>query len=323
MCVFIIISMLLSISAAILIYHFQRGSAVDVSHPWKSEKFTYFVKEIEDFSKNYNFFSSRPIIGKVSNKKEDLDETIRILKVIYKDIKEPKKQIVAVSEILTKVLAYRDLKENTVVPIPIITKMGKCYLVDYIVDRAFDIYKGMPAYGLIPSDYKKEAAPILLFRGTDCSATRKRGWVSLISDLDPSGPGYRAYLKSKDDFRKWLLKVGEDFSHKPRVMGYSLGGAFTSYTLIFDNDLVTSDPFQPCISFNSPGIIKTAHKRWNDIKSENRPLYLNFISKNDIISKYGHLIGNKYKLIPKKKKMFIHAHTALMIGENEFTLVEE
>lgn len=308
-------------SFAIFYFRFTKKTEIDVSHPWKDEIFAFDVAEIKTFTKNHDFFSKRAIIGKVTGAEEDLEATRRLLYIIHEKIKDPQKRILAVGEVLSKIVAYRDLIEKDVIPIPITTSGGKIFIVDYYVDKIFDIWGGMPAFGLVPLTHKDMAAPILLFRGTDTIPASKRAWASLLSDLDFDGPGYHAFMKSKDIFRDWMTNVNASHSSKTRAIGFSLGGAFASYTAIFEGELLNSDPFQPSMSFNSPGVIKKVFQKWNEIDPKGRPLFLNFRTKNDIVSKYGHLIGYNYKLTPSEKFLFFTAHVKLLIGEDEFLLV--
>ena len=308
---------LLIIVAMALFFYFKykKTGPIDLSHPWKNEQFTFNVPQIQAFSKDHDFFSEKPIVGKVSKSDEDLEAATHLLMIIHETIKDPKKRIIAVGEVLSKVIAYRDLNEKAVIPVPITLSTGKNIIVDYSVDKIFDIWGGMPAFGLLPLTHKSEAAPILLFRGTDTFPKSKRAWASLLSDLDFEGPGYHAYMKSKDNFRQWMIDASKSYPQKTRTIGYSLGGALSSYTVIFESDLLSSDPFQPNLSFNSPGIINKLFIKWNESDQKNRPLFLNFTTKNDIVSKYGHIIGYNYKLTPKNMFPFLQAHVKLLIGE--------
>ena len=314
------ITFLVAALSIFLYYEFIKKEEKKLSHPWKNERFIFNVPEIKTFSKKHDFFSDRPIIAKVSKSKEDLYATEQLLHVIHEKIKDPQKRILAAGEVLSKVVAYRDLSEKDIIPVPITTPSGKNIIVHYYVDKIFDIWGGMPAFGLLPLNHKDEAAPILLFRGTDSFPASKRAWASLLSDLDFDGPGYHAFMKSKDLFGQWMIDANASFSRKTRAIGYSLGGAFATYTVIFESELVSSDPFQPCMAFNSPGVINKVVQKWNRIDQKKRPLFLNFTIKNDIVSKYGHLIGYNYKLIPNNKFLFLQAHVKLLIGEDEFYL---
>lgn len=305
----------------LFVLKFPKKEEIDLSHPWKNETLLFGIDQFATFSKEHDFFSKDPIIGKVSSKKEDIEATNRLLRQIHNKVKDPKKRILAVGEVLAKVVAYRDFKEKDVVAVPITTSNGQNIVINYTVDKVFDIWAGMPAFGLVPSTYKDEAAPILLFRGTDTYSKSKRSWASVLSDLDLDGPGYTAFLKSKEIFRKWMDELGSSYSHKTRVIGYSLGGAFAQYTAIFESDLLTSDPFQPSITFNAPGVNSKVLKKWDLIDKAKKPLIVNFRTKYDLVSKYGNLIGYTYKLVSNNKISILHAHVKLVIGEDQLTLL--
>src|SRR5207249_1381181 len=136
----------------------------------------------------------------------------------------------ASAELLSKVLAYRDLQLGQTIQIPVEIK-GKIVLETFTVDHLFDIWQGMPAFGLIPK--KKNLSSLLLFRGTDFSLISKRGIASVMSDLDPSGPGLKAFFHARKEIGGWLQAV--QAQGKPaRVMGFSLGGALAAYTFIYE-----------------------------------------------------------------------------------------
>lgn len=302
-------------------YFFKKRFFFSLSHPWKDEKLSFAIAEIEDFSKKYSYFSHHPIIGKVSNSEKDLQITQDILHIIDRKIKNPKKRMIATAEILTKALAYRDLEVGITFFIPLTLKKRKNVLVAYSLNKVFNIFGGMPAFGLLPQTYKSFAAPILLFRGTDFSIGTKRGWASLLCDVDPKGPGFHAFLHIKDELRDWILKANRLSNCKTRVLGYSLGGVLASYSNIYYNDLFSSDVYQPSIAFNSPGVDIAAFRIWDKLSHDNKSLFINFYSQNDLISKYGHLIGYKYKLSSENNPYFIKAHVSLMTGNEYIDLI--
>src|SRR5579872_3239785 len=140
-----------------------------LEEPLKEIHYQISVPELENFALNHGYFSpSRPLIGIVTNKEEDVVLVTDLLKTIYEKIKEPESLLFVTAEILTKALAYRELKEGREIAIPVLDPQGKAYLAVYVVDKVFNLWHGMPAFGLIPKA-KGSAAPILLFRGTDFS----------------------------------------------------------------------------------------------------------------------------------------------------------
>ena len=180
------------------------------------------VPELKVFADDYSYFSAaRPIVGKVSNDPEDLKLTCCLLKALY----QKGGLQIAVAEVLAKALAYRDLKEGQRIKIPVEL------LESFTVERVFNLWNGMPAFGLVPD--RKEVPSILLFRGTDFSLDSKRSFASLMSDLELAGPGLYAFRKAQAELNQWLKKVHAQ-GQAARVMGFSLGGALAAYTFIYE-----------------------------------------------------------------------------------------
>src|SRR5579871_357703 len=205
--------------------------------PIEEKKFEQEIPEFTSFVEHYGYYSLRhPMVGVVTSSKRDL----RRIECLLRDISEKGVNTdylgIAIPEVLTKVLAYHDLKPGQTVMIPIEID-HKFTLEQYTVDRIFNLWHGMPAFGLIPN--RERVDSILIFRGTDISLGTARGWASLMSDLDLTGPGLSAFENSQDELSLWLKIVNA--SGKPaRVMGFSLGGALAAYTFIYENQWLSN-----------------------------------------------------------------------------------
>lgn len=288
-----------------------------LSHPWKARNFSCEIEELISFSRRHSYFSKHPLVGKVSSSLADFEITTKLLKVVDKNILDPQERILASSEILCKVLAYRDLKEGMVFHLPTVERSGKANSSEYVVDRLFNLWKGMPAFGLISKDGK---SPILLFRGTDLSLKTERGRASLLSDIDIAGPGLHTFLRARESINSWLSHVYKRCGMKARVFGFSLGGTLATYTALFEYRLISKDLDQPSIVFNPPGVTKKIYRKWERMKREKRPSLLVFITKNDLIPKIGKVIGDKYRLVPDKIKPPFYAHTTLVVAERKYDM---
>ncbi len=207
----------------------------------------------------------------------------------------------ATNEILTKVLAYRDLKEKMEIPIP--SENG--LLITYTVDTLFDLWHGMPAFGLIPKN-NPEAPPLLIYRGTEFSF---RGWGSILSDLDFKGPGFSAFRKAQPKIHAWLEKTGK----KTQVLGFSLGGALAAYTLLFEKDLLSS-----AIAFNMPGLSLKNYELWRTLKDS--PPFISYVTQGDFVAKIGHTIGDLRICSTGTPMKPLTAHTTLISFEPTFYL---
>lgn len=260
------------------------------------------VFELLNFSKTYAFSSrTRPLIGRVSNKPEDLHSALNLLTVINEKIENPTQRLFVTGEILAKIIAYRDLVKGQELKIPLENSFKP-----FIVDEIFDLWNGMPAFGLTPED--KEDSAILLFRGTDVSLKSRRSFCSIISDLDFAGPGFSVFSKARQKIRKWLKKV-----KKTRTVGFSLGGVFAAYTIIYENSFISKEP---SLAFNAPGVSKKVFKEWKRLQSP--PPFLVFIVKRDPISKIGYLCGNVY--VASLKKGPLKSHISLISAEQTYSL---
>jgi hypothetical protein len=212
----------------------QRGYKLYIQQT--GSHFVMKSEEIMDFSKNYNFFSKdKPIIANFTHEIEDIDKSCKLLKMMIKYCKNTEFLRIATAEILSKVIAFRNLKKDMLLFVPHVSHDGKIYSLEYRVDKIFDLWLGMPAFGLV--DDRGIGSPILLYRGTDISLNKKRGWASIFSDLDIKGPGLNAFLNAREEISGWL-KDNYHPDKKTRVYGYSLGGVLTTYTLLYETQYV-------------------------------------------------------------------------------------
>ncbi len=258
-------------------------------------------EELISFAQEFGYFSSiRPIVAKVTKSHEDVD----IVCCVLKDTDSP----FARDEILSKVLAYRELKRGDVIMIPV-----KGTLETFEVDEVFNLWRGMPAYGLVPDE--SGVSSILLFRGTDFSVISRRGWASMMSDLDITGPGLSTFKKAQDEIHEWLEKVDEE-GKTARVLGYSLGGALAAYTFIYENQLIAADS----VAFCPPGISEKVIEDFELLSDERKQDFRIFVDEGDLVSKVGLLFGDVNVLSVNRPLRPVAAHTALMSGEPSYSV---
>ena len=293
-----------------------------LSFPWKQTRINNYCDEIITFNKNFGLEApNKRLVAKVSDPfecMEDIEITCNLLETIDKNFQDENERLLVTGEILTKVLAYRDLRIGQNINVPVIDENDHFRVATYEVDQVFNLWNGMPAFGLIPIE-KGVVSPLLLFRGTDLSLSSKRSLSSVLADLDMSGPGHSTYLHARPYIRKWLEDVSR-YGKKTRVMGFSLGGAFASYTLIYEHDLVTRDKRNPSIAFNTPGVTKKLYNKWQSFSEKYRPPFVTFQTKHDAICKVGHLIGDIYKLSTESQLPAITAHVILISGQPSYYL---
>ncbi len=259
------------------------------------------------FAKEYGFFSKTcPLVGVVTEEKEDFWKVSQLLEEIAKESRSSLWVEVATAEVLTKLLAYRLLEKGMTFAIPTVMSEGRVVLVQYRVDAIFDLWQGMPAFGLAPVN--STAPSILLYRGTDFSLVSKRSWASILSDLDITGPGFKAFRNAQPEIHAWLQKMKNE-NHAARVMGFSLGGALAAYTLIYERALLAE---KGSLAFNPPGISDAVLQEG---KLPAAPRFAIFVSKGDFVPKLGKLIPYAYELSTSKEMCPIDAHVKMMSGE--------
>lgn len=254
--------------------------------------------QVIHFDIQHNYFSDDPLVGKTSDEK-NLSPCNNLMQAVYLELSGQHREFLTY-EILTKVIAYRNLEKGDLLYIPQETHLGV-----YYVDKVFDLWNGMPAYGLI----SKTAPPILLFRGTVGKAT-KAGMSSLTADLDPFGPGYTLYL---DRIRPEVEAFIQAQRSPIIVCGFSLGASLASYVTIHQSANVLK-----AYLFNHPGVQARLVRRWDKIK--NKPPVITFLTKGDFVSSCGGFIGDVYELSLTKPLNPALAHSHLMLAKPHCTL---
>lgn len=270
------------------------------------------ILDLQIFSKEHNFFSCQsPLVGIVTEELSDIEAVEKVLACLLKS-KDPFFIELATGELLSKVLAYRNLQKGLKIKIPCIID-GEAILVDYQVNEVLNLWYEMPAFGLLP--LHRKANPILLFRGSDFSLLSKKSWASLLSDLDISGTGFSAFHLARADIHAWLEKAFLFSQNRTKVMGFSLGGILSVYTIIFEKSLIDH---QGSMAFNPPGVSKSIIEKWKEVSS----LLKIYVTQGDLIPKLGILPHPSFVLFTEKKFGPIEAHTQLMTAEPSFFLSE-
>jgi len=269
-------------------------------------------KDIKNFIENYGHFSIyNPIVGLVTDSDRDRAASFCLLEAIYEARMNKMQRDFSIEEALAKVIAYRSIKKGMKIPMMIDRRSNP-----YIVDEVIDLWHGMPAFGLIP--LKGNAPPILLFRGTDLFPSAK-GWASILSDLDTSGPGYTTFLRGQKKIVTWLKKVKK--SHRPaRLIGFSLGGAFVLYTLAHHYDLVNKDEEFPSVAFNTPGVPESVVKKWNEIPKDLRPIHYTYVNQGDFVSQIGMFLSNVWLLTLPEPMGVIESHLTFISGQPRYQM---
>lgn len=286
----------------------QKNRNFSLKEPLQQKKFSVEAESFFHFNENYGYFSVyHPIVGMVTEEKEDIEVTNCLLQSIFAEIKNKDQCLFSADEVLAKVMAYRALETGMKVFVPTQDKMGNILLETYKVDKIIDLWHGMPAFGLIPE--KKSLPSILLFRGTDLSFTSEKGWASILSDLDITGPGLKTFLHAQSEIKVWLEKMVQKGT-PARAIGFSLGGSFVFYTMIYFSDLLNQNTLFPSKAFNPPGMKQILVTYWGNIIK--KPPHVTYVNQGDFISKIGFLLPNVWEISLKQPMEVIQSHVTLV-----------
>ena len=262
-------------------------------------------ERLRRFGKTYRErLGAKGIICSVTSSFKDVETVCEVLWDIFETVEGEHECDRAAAEVLTKAMAYRNLKMGHEIVFPVANE-GVREMGTFVIDRVFDLWSQVKAFGLIPKGCR--GAPLLLFRGTDFSIIREGGRASIISDLDPKGPGWSLFEKAQRPLHEWLRGSGRG----ARVMGHSLGGVVAAYTLIHEAALVSQD--SPSYAFNFPGVPKEIAQKWRDLESQ--PPFMGFLCRGDVISKFGTLFGELYEVSFEQPLSPIRAHEMLLFAE--------
>jgi hypothetical protein len=279
------------------------------AHGKNKRSFQTSGEELTSFAKKHGFFSrERPLVGKVTVEREDVAIVTSILEKIPHLIPGVCEALFATAEILAKVLAYRALEVGMKISLFTEVKGGDSRLVEYEVTHLIEIWHGIPAFGLMPKE-RGSAPPILLFRGTDLTLQDRGARGSVLSDLDPKGPGFSAFFAGRERIQAFL-KEAKESGMKARAIGYSLGGNLALYTLLYETEDLNST--LPSIVFNVPGLFSHTYKLWQStFKKKKAPLRL-FVTEGDTISKVGKLVSPTSTLSAPERLGPLAAHVTLI-----------
>lgn len=275
-----------------------------------AEEFHNRWEEIQSFGNTHRVLSRKEgMICRVTDTPEDLQTLQHYFDTLPENISSIDHGELLAAELISKVLAYRELQVGEEVAIPI--RVGtELQLIPYLVDHLFKFLGKGNGMGLIP---KCEGDPLLLFRGTNASLLTEVGRATVIADLDPEGPGHTLFCTHRPEIRHWMEKVGGNV----RLFGHSLGAAFVNYVAISEPDVICQK--SSIVAFNAPGVSKKLFDYWHNLDPKSRPYLINLQCQGDLVSKFGYLIGDVYELNLGKKLSPMLAHERLHFAESDCT----
>ncbi len=96
------------------------------------------------------------------------------------------------------------------------------------------------------------------------------------------------------------------------MIGFSLGGVFTLYTVLHAYDLLSKKSEDRSLAFNLPGVSREILDEWEKIPAGDLPPLKLFVNRGDLISKLSKLLGDIYELSLPTLSKPIYAHTAVI-----------
>lgn len=260
----------------------------------------------------HNEGGKKGIICTVTPFARDVERAKGVLMELEKERSSAELRDWAVGELLSKVFAYRNLQKGWHFSLPI---MEGSSVAPYVVDQVFNLWRQVKAFGLLSTTQAQP--PILLFRGTEFSITSEGGRASIISDLDPEGPGWRLFMKGRRGLEEWLQTHCRR-GLGARVMGHSLGGAMAAYMLIEKAELMSKRADAPSYLFNAPGVSEYLAEKWEAL--EEKPAFKGFVARGDLVSKVGRLFGTLYECSTLQRLSPVRAHEMLHFAEEALAL---
>ena len=277
-------------------------------------------KEISDFSIRTSPSPSEAAWYRVDAKRirNEIAQTLALLKLIHVLKQEdPDIRLAMTGQVLAKILSSRRLVEGMEVEIPTVNANGDPVLTSYIVNKRFDLWKGVPAYGLV--DKTGEASPIILFRSTSFSPSGESSLASLTSNFHPKGPAWNIFATSRSQLKEWLLEHNHEGENPARLLGYSQGGAIVQYLAAYEPDLISKSSYSPSMTFDAPGISKEVVDTFNHLPV--KPNLKVFINKGDIVPKLGFKIfGDVYEIDTFKNLSITESHSNLSLLEPSWAI---
>jgi len=267
--------------------------------------------EYTEFYKKYSRFGTvRGIICAVTEFEEDKEICRKMLETMDSKYDDVYLKELVCADFYGKAISYRNLKEGDSFPF---YSARKKLPITFTLDTVIPLWNDICAFGFISSN--DEA--LLLFRGTDISFLSTAGRASMLSDLDPEGPGLALFENAKEALSSWL-QVQKGNGKETRVIGHSLGGSLACYTLLFLPHLLSKTAAS--FATNYPGVNETLLKKWDGL--DPKPKFCGIVTEGDAVSKFGFLLNETLLFTAERKLPLMQSHELLFGAEPNFTLYQ-
>lgn len=290
------------------------------------QKVGFTPQAFREFFKSKELSSTSWDVTKLRFDRENILDVQNVLRAIYEHVDDLVMMQAMVAQIVAKVLVNKNsafVEEGLEIQIPTVNFAGEKELVTYIVDKKFNLWNGIPAYGLI--DKNGSAAPLLVFRATNTVLEEKDTLPTMVSNLHPKGPAWKLFSNSEQKVVAWLEKHtldNEDFgTNKARMLGYSQGGILGAYFLTYHPHLFSKLPESASIILDAPGVSYEVAADWEKI--EEKPHVVAYVNRGDLIPKVGDaFIGRAFEVRIAQNLKGFKSHQALSFFAPQWKVVE-
>ena len=221
-------------------------------------------------------------------------------------------------------------EEGDVFPIPVKNAQGEFELVDYTVNKVFNLspsFLGTPliAAGFIPAE-GSNAAPLISFSGTPLPGGNGYG-AGVLSDMTPfMSPGHAASLYARNEISAWLKEYAGEFKKdgnykegkKPaNIVGASLGGGLCLHTLRLHGKYIGE-----IHAFNPAG---THPWDWWGHPEYDQKVNI-YSQENDVVSSMGYYPRGEnvkvYRIFGSKPENLLFAHARVYMGSKQVVVID-
>mgnify|MGYP000041213446 CR=1 FL=1 len=239
------------------------------------------------------------------------------LSLIDEHVTDPQIRHAMAGQLLSQILASEDIPAGFKVVIPITDQAGNPTVATYTVDKKFDLWHGIPAYGL--SSSHEAASPIILFRSTKSNLSETKVLASLLTNLHPKGVAWNTFKNCRQEVREWLEKETQSSGHLARAIGFSQGGALAKYFVTYDHDLFSKEGWAPSLTFGAPATSSSVKESYENLSA--KPHLESYITRGDVVPKVGEsLFGTVYQVTSTKDLPFPKSHSTLSLLDSSWSL---
>jgi pimeloyl-ACP methyl ester carboxylesterase len=260
---------------------------------------------------------------------KDCIETINTISSLPDCSIPAEKKIFMIQQIITFIVAYRSSsyyqskigEKSLTIQLPILIN-GTHHIQACHYKEEIDLCGGVSVVVFVPDSGL--GSPIFLFHGTFPWLGGKGACLTLLEDLNLSGPGASISLVAAKKLPPIFEKYTAEYKEKPILMGHSLGGVFAT-RLACD----CPDSIQRVYSFNPTRQPHAVAEKWRTLEASRQlPEIFTFVSvfngRVDIVANLGdEWVGRVFHVQANEYADVIDCHECLIpLKHRDFSLKE-